>query len=74
VTTAPVLREFAVRLPIPAATAIDRMADEGFLAGVALDAGGDGHDYGGGLLIAATERRTRDEIDRYAQALQKVVR
>ena len=70
VTSAPMLREFAVRLPVPAETVIERMADEGFLAGVALaDA-----DYGGGLLIAATERRTRDEIDAYAQALQKVVR
>ena len=49
---------------------IERMADEGFLAGVALDDA----DYGDGLLIAATERRTRDEIDAYAQALQKVVR
>lgn len=69
-TTAPMLREFAVRLPVPAETVIERMADEGFLAGVALDE----VDYGGGLLIAATERRTKDEIDRYAQALEKVIR
>lgn len=74
VTSAPTLREFAVRLPVPAATVIDRMADEGFLAGVALAPGGDDSDFGDGLLIAATERRTRAEIDRYAQALQKVVR
>ncbi len=74
VTSAPTLREFAVRLPVPAATVIDRMADEGFLAGVALAPGGDDRDFGDGLLIAATERRTRAEIDRYAQALQKVVR
>ncbi|MBL8775722.1 MAG: aminomethyl-transferring glycine dehydrogenase subunit GcvPA [Acidimicrobiales bacterium] len=70
VTSAPMLREFAVRLPLPAETVIERMADEGFLAGVALDEA----DYGGGLLIAATERRTRAQIDAYAQALQKVVR
>ncbi|MCB1015514.1 MAG: aminomethyl-transferring glycine dehydrogenase subunit GcvPA [Acidimicrobiales bacterium] len=69
-TTAPTLREFAVRLPLPAATVVERMADEGFLAGVALDES----DYGDGLLVAATERRTRDEIDRYAQALEKVIR
>ncbi len=74
VTSAPILREFAVRLPVPAATVIDRMADEGFLAGVDLAPGGDDQGYGGGLLIAATERRTRAEIDRYAQALEKVVR
>ncbi len=64
------LREFAVRLPIEPASAIDRMAEEGFLAGIALDA-----EYGErGLLVAATERRTRAEIDAYAAALEKVVR
>jgi len=62
----PVLREFAVRTPVPAATVIDRMADEGFLAGIAID--------DDGLLIAVTERRTRDEIDRFAAAMDKVTR
>ena len=66
---APVLREFAVRTPVPAATLVERMADEGFLAGIALP-----EEYGDGLLVAVTERRTRDEIDRYAEAFQKVVR
>lgn len=69
-TTAPTLREFAVRTPVPAATVIDRMADEGFLAGVALDP----DDHGDGLLVAVTERRTKAQIDAYAEALQKVVR
>ena len=66
---APVLREFAVRTPVPGSTIVDRMADEGFLAGVALD-----EEYGGGLLVAVTERRTRAEIDAYAAAFEKVVR
>jgi glycine dehydrogenase subunit 1 len=66
---APVLREFAVRAPVPGPTIVDRMAEEGFLAGVALD-----EDYGGGLLVAVTERRTRAEIDAYAAAFEKVVR
>ena len=51
------------------------MAEEGFLAGVpvGLEAGvvGDGGD---GLLVAVTERRTRDEIDGFVSALEKVVR
>jgi glycine dehydrogenase subunit 1 len=68
---APVLREFAVRLPVPAVTVIDRMADAGFLAGIALD--GEFDDGEHGLLIAVTERRTRDEIDAYATALAKAV-
>jgi glycine dehydrogenase subunit 1 len=67
---APTFREFAVRTPLDPHTVIERMADEGFLAGVPL-----GDEYGdGGLLVAATERRTRDEIDRYASALEKVIR
>ena len=66
---APVLREFGVRTPVPAEVVVDRMADEGFLAGVAL-----GEEYGGGLLVAVTEKRTRAEIDAYVAALEKVVR
>ncbi|MGI8686276.1 MAG: aminomethyl-transferring glycine dehydrogenase subunit GcvPA [Acidimicrobiales bacterium] len=66
---APVLREFAVRMPVPAATVVERMADEGFLAGVALS-----EEYGDGLLVAVTERRTRAEIDQYAAAFEKAVR
>ena len=68
---APVLREFAVRLPVPADTVIERMADAGFLAGISLEdavAGG-----GNGLLIAATERRTAEQIEAYATALAKAV-
>ncbi|HEX2048257.1 MAG TPA: aminomethyl-transferring glycine dehydrogenase subunit GcvPA [Acidimicrobiales bacterium] len=65
---APVLREFAVRTPVPAEVVVDRMADEGFLGGVAL-----GEEYGGGLLVAVTEKRTRAEIDAYAAAFEKVV-
>jgi glycine dehydrogenase subunit 1 len=69
VAAAPTLREFAVRLPIDGATAVDRMAAEGFLAGIPLE-----DEYGGGLLIAVTEKRTRAEIDAYAAALEKVIR
>jgi glycine dehydrogenase subunit 1 len=68
---APVLREFALRLPVPAGLVVERMADAGFLAGIPL-----GDEYGGGehgLLISVTERRTRDEIDAYATALAKAV-
>lgn len=80
------LREFAVRLPRDPATVVERMAEEGFLAGVVLGGNGmggngmgnggkgGGSDYGEGLLVAATERRTRAEIDAYATAMAKAVR
>lgn len=70
---APVLREFALRLPVPAATVVERLVEEGFLAGIALDetyTGGDDR----GLLVAVTERRTRDEIDALAASFEKAVR
>jgi glycine dehydrogenase subunit 1 len=70
---APVLREFALRVPVGAELAIERLADEGFLAGVALD-----QSYAGGredgLLVAVTERRTRAEIDAFVGAFEKAVR
>ncbi len=69
-TSAPTLREFAVRLPVEPTVVVERMAEEGFLAGIPLEP-----EYGeGGLLVAVTERRTRAEIEAYADALQKVVR
>lgn len=67
---APVLREFAVTLPVAPDIVIDRLADEGFLAGVATD-DGSGHP---GLLVAVTERRTRIEIDAYVAAMEKAIR
>lgn len=78
----PVVRELALRTPVPAATVVERMAAEGYLAGVALDAlagdRGDGSvsadDAAHGLLVAVTERRTRAELDGYAAALDKAVR
>jgi glycine dehydrogenase subunit 1 len=85
---APTLREFAVRLPADPAVVVDRMIEEGYLAGIALgaglgadsgdDAGGSeaGSDagYGTGLLVAATERRTRGQIDAYVAAMDKAIR
>jgi glycine dehydrogenase subunit 1 len=71
--SAPILREFSVRLPLSAPVVIERLVDEGFLAGIALD---EGYTSGGdnGLLVAVTERRTRVEIDAFVDALSKAVR
>ena len=70
---APTLREFALRLPIGAALAVERLADEGFLAGIALEDSFT-HGRGDGLLVAVTERRTRAEIDAFVAAFDKAVR
>jgi glycine dehydrogenase subunit 1 len=68
---AAVLREFAVRLPLSAPVVIERLVDEGFLAGIALD--GDYTDGDGGLLVSVTERRTRTEIDAFVDAMAKAL-
>lgn len=75
VTSAPTLREFAVSLPVPAPTVVARMAEEGFLAGTPVGIeGGTVTDGGDALLIAVTEKRTRDEIDSFVSSLEKAVR
>ena len=73
-TAAPGLREFALRIPLAPETLIERLLEEGFLAGVAVRAGFEGSEYDGGLLVAATERRTRAEIDSFAAAFAKAIR
>ncbi len=78
----PTLREFAVRTPIPGRLAIERLADEGYLGGLALadlvGEEGDGStaaaDAVHGLLVAVTERRTRSEVEGFVRTLDKVVR
>jgi glycine dehydrogenase subunit 1 len=69
----PSMGEFAIRLPVTAAALIERLVDDGFLAGIALD---DIYTEGrrDGLLVAVTERRTRSEIDSFADSFAKAVR
>jgi glycine dehydrogenase subunit 1 len=65
----PVVREFAVRVPdLDAAVKAARAA--GINPGYRL--GGDYPEYGDGLLVAITERRTRADIDGLAAALRSV--
>ncbi len=71
---APVLREFTVRTPVPAPVLIERMAEEGFLAGLAAGEGFEDSPYEGCLVVAVTERRTRAQIDAFTAALEKAVR
>ena len=73
-TAAPGFREFALRLPVEAEVAVERLVEEGYLAGVAVREGYEGTDLEGTLLVAATERRTRQEIDGFAASLEKAIR
>jgi glycine dehydrogenase subunit 1 len=64
---APVVREFAVRTDLPVDQVLDHCARMGIGAGYPL--GRDYAEYSDGLLIALTERRSREDIDRLVEAL-----
>jgi glycine dehydrogenase subunit 1 len=68
---APVVREFAVRLDAPVAPVLDRCAERGIGAGFPL--GSEYPEYEDGLLVAITERRTREQIDALAEALGEAI-
>lgn len=68
----PFFKECAVRLPLPASEVIDSLMKKGYLPGV--DLGGFREDLADSLLIAVTEMRTREEMDRFAADFAEVVR
>ena len=70
--SSPTFNEFTVQLPQDASDVVGRMIDKGFAAGFPL-----GRYYEGMekyLLIAVTEKRTKEEIVNFAKALEEVVR
>lgn len=65
----PTFNEFVVRLPRNAEATAARLLSRGFLAGLPLACLGAG--TADELLIAVTERRTRRDLDRFAEALEE---
>jgi len=64
-------KEFTVKCPVPAAQIVDTLLDSGILAGIDLGQFyPEMKDY---LLIAVTEKRTKEEIDRFAQGLEALI-
>ncbi|MDO8212719.1 aminomethyl-transferring glycine dehydrogenase subunit GcvPA [Conexibacter sp. CPCC 206217] len=68
---APVVREFAVRLDANVEAVVERLAAEGINAGFRL--GREYDEYADGLLVAITEQRSKADIDRLADALERAV-
>jgi glycine cleavage system P protein (glycine dehydrogenase) subunit 1 len=64
----PVFNEFVVDLPRPAATVANELIEQGFAAGFPLSRYYDGMDNS--MLIAVTEKRTKEEIGRLAETLE----
>ena len=67
----PVVREFAIALDAPVQRVIARCQEQGINPGYAL--GRDYPEHENGLLVAITERRTKADIDRLADALTAAI-
>ena len=65
---APFFKEFALRVPGDARQVVEGLVEHGYLGGVALSTAGEDV-----LLVAVTERRTREQIDGLAAAMEAVV-
>jgi glycine dehydrogenase subunit 1 len=68
---APVAREFAIALDTPVEDVVERCAAEGVAPGYPL--GREYPEYENGLLVAITERRSREDIERLAAVLERAV-
>lgn len=68
---APFFKEFVVKTPIPPQQIIDRLVNKNIFSGIDLSQ----FDYGldNGLLIAVTEKRTREEMDLFVQLLTEFI-
>jgi glycine dehydrogenase subunit 1 len=66
----PFFNEFVVELPLSVKEANSKLLESGFIGGYDL-----GIDYGFDqqMLIAVTEQRTKEEIDKFVEALEAVV-
>ena len=67
----PWFNEFRLRLPLDARLVASRMIDKGFAAGFPL--GRYYPDQPNNLLVAVTEKRNKEEIGHFAEALEAVL-
>jgi len=68
--TSPFFKEFVVECPIKASLVIDKMLAKQIFAGIAMTRFGRNEND---LLIAVTEKRTKEEMDCYVNELSKLV-
>jgi glycine dehydrogenase subunit 1 len=68
---APAVREFAVRIAAPVPAVLDSVSRDGIAGGYWL--GREYDEYEDGLLVAITERRSNEDIDRLADSLERAI-
>ena len=69
--SSPTFNEFTVHLPVHADEVINKMVDKGFAAGFPLGRYYKGMDNY--LLVSITEKRTKEDIVKYAESLEAVL-
>ncbi len=69
--SAPTFNEFTLKLPMDAAAVVERLLDRGIAAGVPL--GGCSGEMKNCMVVTVTEKRTREEIDEFAVALEEAL-
>lgn len=69
-TRDPFFNEFVIELPKPAVEVVDAMGNHDILAGISMTRFGGADNQ---MMVAVTERRTREELDHYAATLQRVL-
>jgi glycine dehydrogenase subunit 1 len=68
---APFFNEFVIDLPIGASDVIGKLIEKGLAAGFPLDRYYTGMDNS--MLVAVTEKRTKEEIGHFADALEGII-
>lgn len=68
--TSPFFKEFAIKTEIEPELIINQMQEVGFFAGIDLKKYG----YENQLLIAVTEKRSKEEMDKFAEILEKEIK
>ena len=69
--SSPTFNEFTVHLPVNATVVAEAMIDKGFAAGFPLGKYYEGMEQY--MIVAVTEKRTKQEILDYAKALEEVL-
>ena len=69
VSDAPFFKEFTVALPLPAEQVIEKALHHRIFAGISLKKTG----HPNHLLVAVTEKRTKDELDAYVSMMNEII-
>lgn len=65
----PYFKEFTLKLPVPAEQVIRKFLDRQIFAGISLKSKG----HPNHLLVAVTEKRTREELDEYVEGFREII-